>query len=137
MWDWVDPTSPKRGGFKVSLTQKRLRHDTHPSTWHGIQNDHIKFYCDRIRSLLGFYSVKAIFVLRCRCWVAVNFFHANGGVYLFICLLMAMSWKVCCLCVMWDRVAVEDGWLNAIHACKEDGKNKRLDEDNRRDLKEK
>jgi hypothetical protein len=34
-------------------------------------------------------------------------------------------------------VAVEDGWPNVIHACKEDGKSRRLDEDKRRDLKEK
>jgi hypothetical protein len=34
-------------------------------------------------------------------------------------------------------VAVEDGWPSAIHACKEDGKNRRLDEDKRRDSKEK
>jgi hypothetical protein len=34
-------------------------------------------------------------------------------------------------------VAVEDGWLNSIHACKEDGKNKRLDEDKRQNSKEK
>jgi hypothetical protein len=34
-------------------------------------------------------------------------------------------------------VAVEDGWSRVIHACKENGKNTRLDEDKRRDLKEK
>ncbi len=31
----------------------------------------------------------------------------------------------------------EDGWQNAIHGCKEDMKNKRLDEDKRQDSKEK
>jgi hypothetical protein len=34
-------------------------------------------------------------------------------------------------------VAVEDGWPNVIHACKEDGKNRRLDKDKRWDSKEK
>ncbi len=50
------------------------------------------------------------------------------GLYVY-CLLVAMSWKVCCLCVMSDKVATEDGWPSAIHTCKEDGKNRRLDED--------
>jgi len=36
-----------------------------------------------------------------------------------------------------DRVAIEDEWRSAIHGCKEDGKNRRLDEDKRRDSKEK
>jgi hypothetical protein len=34
-------------------------------------------------------------------------------------------------------VAIEDGWPNTIHACKEDEKNRRLDEDKRWDSKEK
>jgi hypothetical protein len=34
------------------------------------------------------------------------------------------------------QVAAEDGWRNVIHGCKEDGKNKRLDEDKTRDAKE-
>ncbi len=34
-------------------------------------------------------------------------------------------------------MAAENGWPNAIHACKEDGKRRRLDEGKRRDLKEK
>jgi hypothetical protein len=34
-------------------------------------------------------------------------------------------------------VAAEDGWRSAIHGCKEDRKNKRLDEDKRHDSKEK
>ncbi len=34
-------------------------------------------------------------------------------------------------------MAIEDGWPSAIHACKEDGKNKRLDKDNIWDSKEK
>ncbi len=34
-------------------------------------------------------------------------------------------------------MVAEDGWRNAIHGCKEDEKNKRLDEDVRRDSKEK
>ncbi len=34
-------------------------------------------------------------------------------------------------------MAAEDGWQSAIHGCKEDGKNKRLNEDKRRDSKEK
>jgi len=34
-------------------------------------------------------------------------------------------------------VVAKDGWPNAIHACKEDGKNMRLDEDKRRDSREK
>jgi hypothetical protein len=34
-------------------------------------------------------------------------------------------------------VAAEDGWPNTIHACKEDMKNKRLDEDKKQDSKEK
>jgi hypothetical protein len=34
-------------------------------------------------------------------------------------------------------VAAEDGWPSAIHGCKEDEKNRRLDEDKRRDSKEK
>ncbi len=41
------------------------------------------------------------------------------------------------MCVMWDRVATEDGWPIAVHTCKEDMKNMRLDEDKRWDLKEK
>jgi len=32
-------------------------------------------------------------------------------------------------------VATDNGWPNAIHACKEDGKKSRLDQDKRRDLK--
>jgi hypothetical protein len=34
-------------------------------------------------------------------------------------------------------VLAEDGWQSAIHGCKEDMKNKRLDEDKRQDSKEK
>jgi len=34
-------------------------------------------------------------------------------------------------------VVAENGWRSVIHGCKEDGKNRRLDEDKRRDLKEK
>jgi hypothetical protein len=34
------------------------------------------------------------------------------------------------------QVVAEDGWRNVIHGCKEDGKNKRLDEDKTRDAKE-
>jgi hypothetical protein len=34
-------------------------------------------------------------------------------------------------------VAIEDGWPNVIHVCKEDGNNMRLDKDKKRDLKEK
>ncbi len=34
-------------------------------------------------------------------------------------------------------MAIEDGWPSAIHGCKEDKKNKRLDEDKRQDSKEK
>jgi len=34
-------------------------------------------------------------------------------------------------------VAAEDGWRSVIHGCKDDGKNRRLDEDKRGDLKEK
>jgi hypothetical protein len=34
-------------------------------------------------------------------------------------------------------VGANDGWLSAIHACKEDGKKRRLDKDKRWDLKEK
>jgi hypothetical protein len=34
-------------------------------------------------------------------------------------------------------VAAEDGWPSAIHGCKEDGKSRKLDEDKRRDSKEK
>jgi hypothetical protein len=34
-------------------------------------------------------------------------------------------------------VAAEDGCRSTIHGCKEDGKNMRLDEDKRRDSKEK
>ncbi len=34
-------------------------------------------------------------------------------------------------------MVVEDGWRSAIHGCKEDMKNKRLDEDKRQDLKKK
>jgi len=34
------------------------------------------------------------------------------------------------------QVAAEDGWRSVIHVCKEDGKNKRLDDDKRRDAKE-
>jgi len=34
-------------------------------------------------------------------------------------------------------VAAEDGWQSAIHGCKEDGKNRRLDKDKKWDSKEK
>ncbi len=34
-------------------------------------------------------------------------------------------------------MAVDNGWLNAIHACKEDEKKRRLDEGKRWDSKEK
>jgi hypothetical protein len=34
-------------------------------------------------------------------------------------------------------VAAEDGWQNAIHGCKKDERNKRLDGDKIRDSKEK
>ncbi len=34
-------------------------------------------------------------------------------------------------------MVAEDGWRSAIHGCREDGKNMRLDEDKRRDSKEK
>jgi hypothetical protein len=34
-------------------------------------------------------------------------------------------------------VAIEDGWRKEIHGCKEDGKNKRLDEDKRGIAKQK
>jgi hypothetical protein len=34
-------------------------------------------------------------------------------------------------------VATDDGWPNAIHVCKEDGKKRRLNEDKRWDSKEK
>jgi hypothetical protein len=34
-------------------------------------------------------------------------------------------------------VVAEDGWRNAIHGCKEDKKNRRLDKDKRWDSKEK
>jgi hypothetical protein len=34
-------------------------------------------------------------------------------------------------------VAVDDGWPNAIHVCKEDEKKRRLNKDKRRDSKEK
>jgi hypothetical protein len=34
-------------------------------------------------------------------------------------------------------VVAEDGWPSTIHACKEDGKNKRFEEDKRWDSKEK
>jgi hypothetical protein len=33
-------------------------------------------------------------------------------------------------------VATEDGWCNVIQGCKEDKKNRRLDEDKKGDLKE-
>jgi len=38
---------------------------------------------------------------------------------------------------MWDKVVAEDGWPSTIHACKEDRKNKRFEEDKRWDSKEK
>jgi len=34
-------------------------------------------------------------------------------------------------------VAIDDGWPSAIHACKEEGKKKRLDQNKRQDSKEK
>jgi hypothetical protein len=34
-------------------------------------------------------------------------------------------------------VVVEDGWRSAIHGCKENGKNRRLDKDKKWDSKEK
>ncbi len=34
-------------------------------------------------------------------------------------------------------MVAEDGWPSTIHACKEDGKNRRLDENKKQDLKEK
>ncbi len=34
-------------------------------------------------------------------------------------------------------MAAKDGWLNAIHGCKEDGKNMRLDEDKKGVAKQK
>ncbi len=47
------------------------------------------------------------------------------------CLLMIVSRKVCCLCVILNKLAADDGWLNAIHTCKGDGKKRRLDQDKR------
>jgi hypothetical protein len=37
---------------------------------------------------------------------------------------------------LWDKVAAEDGWWSAIQGCKEDKKNRRLDEDKKGDSKE-
>ncbi len=44
--------------------------------------------------------MKANFVLGLGDKPVVNFLHANGGVYLFFCSLVMVSWKVCCKCVM-------------------------------------
>jgi len=52
-------------------------------------------------------------------------------------LLMVVSRKVCCLCVMWNKVVADDGWPNTIHGCKEDEKKRRLDKDKKWDSKEK
>jgi hypothetical protein len=58
-----------------------------------------KMYCDRTRSdrigsLLGFYSVNVL-VSNCR-----QFSSCRRRGLSFHCLLVAVSWKVCCLCVM-------------------------------------
>jgi hypothetical protein len=73
------------------------------------------------------------FSLRCTCcnalfWTTVNFLHASGGVY-HDCLLVVVSRKLCCWCVMWNMLAVDEGWPRAFQACKRNGNRMRLGED--------
>ncbi len=73
------------------------------------------------------------FSLRCTCcnalfWTTVNFLHASGIVY-HDCLLVVVRRKLCCWCVMWNMLVVDEGWPRAFQACKKDGNRMGLGED--------
>ncbi len=55
----------------------------------------------------------------------------------FQCFIVIVCKKVFCFCVMGNRLAADDGWPSAIHACKGDGKTRLLDQDKRWGLKAK